>query len=100
MSLKLENWIVEETEHDFEIFDFIIENNFELNICTLGIPEINDLEMLEEIMTVTRSMHPEIFGIAFEVWWCKKCLLEHREREREKLEKELVLCSQVLSLAI
>jgi hypothetical protein len=93
MNVKLANWIIGTMKQDFEIFDFIIEKNFEMNICTLGIPEIKDLEMLDEIMNVTRRFHPEVFEFAFEVYWAKNNLFQHREierKEKERMEKEQI----------
>ena len=78
MNLKLANWIVGTMRSDAEIFDFIIEKDFELNACALGIPEIKDLEFLDEIMVVTKYLHVEIFELAFETRWWRENLLNYR----------------------
>ena len=74
---------------DWEIFHFIIEVNFELGACILLIPEIKDLELLDEIATVTKREHLEIAEIAMETKSWRNNLRKSWKREEErKVEKE------------
>jgi hypothetical protein len=90
MNLKLANWIIGTMKFDSEIFDFIICENFNLNVCTLGIPEIRDLEMLDELSFLTRESHKDIFEIALETKLWRKILKE----ESSNFEKDSIELSE------
>ena len=90
MNLKLANWIIGAMKSDSEIFEFLKEKKYDFNLCTVGIPEIKDLDVLDELIEHVYYRSQYAFRIAFETMLWRKNLLNYRASEKEVLFQDSI----------